>query len=227
MKANTETLLEFGLNSHERIERAIAALQDGKPILLVDDENRENEGDLIVAAEKLTAESMNFLIRNGSGIVCLSLTAEQTERLKLPLMVPEKNEHKQFVAAFTVSIEASHGVTTGVSAADRTRTIHAAINEHAKPSDVARPGHVFPVRAQANGVFSRPGHTEGSIDLMRIAGLKPAGVICELMNPDGTMSRLTEVIQFARQHGLVVLSIPDIIYYRQNSILPLSQEQAA
>lgn len=227
MESETKTLLELGFCADKRIARAIEALQTGKPVILVDDENRENEGDLILAAEKTTPDSMNFLIRNGSGIVCLALTHEQTKRLELPLMVPENLNPSPFMAAFTVSIEASKGVTTGVSAADRTLTVHTAISDHAKPSDLSRPGHVFPVRAQEGGVLTRQGHTEGSIDLMRIAGLKPASVICELMNPDGSMSRLPEIIQFAKHHNLVVLSIPDIIHFRKKNNSTFLHEQAA
>ena len=224
METNKEPLAEFGQTSHDRVTRAMHALQKGLPIILVDDENRENEGDLIVAAEKITADSMNFLIRHGSGIVCLALTPEQTEQLQLAPMVLEKSSRSHFVAAFTVSIEASEGVTTGVSAADRARTIQAAIADNAKPSDLARPGHIFPIRAEKGGLLTRQGHTEGSVELARLAGLKPAAAICELMNPDGTMSRLPKIIQFARQHDLIVLSIPDIISFCKNQVGSISNE---
>jgi 3,4-dihydroxy-2-butanone 4-phosphate synthase len=224
LQINTEPLIEFGQTYHERVNNAMRALCSGRPVVLIDDENRENEGDLIVAAEKVTAVSMNFLIRHGSGIVCLALTPEQTDRLELAPMVSEGSNRSQFVAAFTVSIEASEGVTTGVSAADRAKTIQVAVADDAKPGDLARPGHMFPVRAQEGGVLTRPGHTEGSVDLARLAGLKPAAAICELMNSDGTMSRLPEIIQFARQHDLIVLSISDIIFFRKNQVGSISNE---
>lgn len=197
------------------LKDALMALKAGKPIILVDDESRENEGDLILSAEKATPESINFMIRYGSGILCVTLTEEQADRLELPLMVPKKSSNSHFVAAFTVSIEAASGVSTGVSAADRTRTIQVAANPESKPEDLSRPGHVFPLRARKGGVLVRPGHTEGSIDLMRLAGLTQAGVLCELMNPDGTMARMPEIKQFAREHNLVILSIQEIINYRK------------
>ena len=211
-------LLEFGATSAKRVEQALLALKAGKPILLVDDENRENEGDLILAAEKATLESINFLIRNGSGIVCLTLTENHADRLDLPPMVPQNSNPNSFVAPFTVSIEAKTGVTTGVSAADRLRTIQVAIHPESKPEDLSRPGHMFPLRAKNGGVLTRQGHTEGSVDLAKLAGLTPAGVLCELMNADGTMSRLPEVIQFARQHSLTVLSIPDLVLVRSQGV---------
>lgn len=197
------------------LENALDALRAGKPIILVDDEARENEGDLILAAEKATPESINFMIQYGSGIVCVTLTEEQADRLDLPLMVPKKSSNSHFVAAFTHSIEAAQGVTTGVSAADRAKTIQVAMNPNSKPEDLSRPGHVFPLRARKGGVLMRPGHTEGSVDLMRLAGLIPAGVLCELMNPDGTMSRMPEIKEFAKKHNLVILSITDLIEYRK------------
>lgn len=197
------------------LETALDALRAGKPIILVDDEARENEGDLILAAEKATPESINFMIQYGSGIVCVTLTQEQADRLELPLMVPTKSSNSHFVAAFTHSIEAAEGVTTGVSAADRAKTILAAMNPTSKPEDLSRPGHVFPLIARKGGVLVRPGHTEGSVDLMRLAGLTHAGVLCELMNPDGTMSRMPEIKEFAEKHNLVILSIADLIEYRK------------
>lgn len=197
------------------LEHALEALKAGQPIILVDDEGRENEGDLILAAEKVTPESINFMIQYGSGIVCVTLTEEQADRLDLPLMVPKKSSNSQFVAAFTHSIEAAHGVTTGVSAADRAKTIQVACNPRSKPEDLSRPGHVFPLRARQGGVLVRPGHTEGSVDLMRLAGLTPAGVLCELMNADGTMSRMPEIKEFAQKHNLLILSIADLIEYRK------------
>ena len=197
------------------LETALDALRAGKPIILVDDEARENEGDLILAAEKATPESINFMIQYGSGIVCVTLTQEQADRLELPLMVPVKSSNSHFVAAFTHSIEAAHGVTTGVSAADRAKTILTAMNPSSKPEDLSRPGHVFPLIARKGGVLVRPGHTEGSVDLMRLAGLTHAGVLCELTNPDGTMSRMPQIKEFAQKHDLIILSITDLIEYRK------------
>jgi 3,4-dihydroxy 2-butanone 4-phosphate synthase/GTP cyclohydrolase II len=214
LKPHTESLAEFGKTSSERLDKAVQALRAGRPVVLVDDEGRENEGDLVLAAENVTADSINFMIRHGSGIVCLTLTEEQADKLDLGLMVPKKSSNSNFVAAFTVSIEAKEGVTTGVSAADRAHTIRTAVNERSTAVDLSRPGHVFPLRARDGGVLVRPGHTEGSVDLAKIAGLKPAGVVCELMNPDGTMSRMPEIIEFAREHQLTVLSIPDIISFQ-------------
>lgn len=199
----------------EPLKRALEALRSGKHIILIDDEARENEGDLILAAEKATSESINFMIQYGSGIVCVTLTQEQADRLELPLMVPKKSSNSHFVAAFTHSIEAAVGVTTGVSASDRAKTIQVACNPNSKPEDLSRPGHVFPLRAQKGGVLVRPGHTEGSVDLMRLAGLTSAGVLCELMNPDGTMSRMPEIKDFAQKHNLVILSIKELIEYRR------------
>lgn len=199
----------------DSIRDALEALKVGKPIILVDDEDRENEGDLILAAEKATPDSINFMIQYGSGIVCVTLTQEQADRLELPLMVPKKSSKSHFVAAFTHSIEAAHGVTTGVSAADRARTIRVASNPFSKPEDLSRPGHVFPLIARSGGVLERAGHTEGSVDLMKMAGLTPSGVLCELMNPDGTMSRMPEIKEFAKKHNLVILSIKQLIEYRK------------
>lgn len=204
-------LSRFG-NPTQRVERALESLAQGGGILLVDDEDRENEGDLIYSAEHLTPEQMALMIRECSGIVCLCLTDEKLHELELPMMV-EHNTNKNRTA-FTITIEASEGVTTGVSAKDRVRTIQAAIAPDAKPSDLAHPGHVFPLMAQAGGVLARRGHTEGTVDLMRLAGLQPAGVLCELTNVDGTMARLPEVIVFADHHKMPVLSIEDIAAYR-------------
>lgn len=196
-----------------RVEKAIVALQAGEGVLLVDDENRENEGDLIFAAEHLTEGQMAMMIRECSGIVCLCLTEERLQRLRLPQMVQLNSSTHG--TAFTVSIEAKEGVTTGVSAADRLRTVKAAIADDARPEDLNRPGHVFPLRARPGGVLVRPGHTEGTVDLMLLAGLKPAGVLCELTNPNGTMARLPEIVAFADRHAMTVLAIEDLIAYRQ------------
>ncbi|WP_404426688.1 3,4-dihydroxy-2-butanone-4-phosphate synthase [Thalassospira australica] len=195
-----------------RMERAISDLRNGKGVLVVDDEDRENEGDLIFSAENLTNEQMAMLIRDCSGIVCLCLTDEMATALDLPPMVA--NNTSSMGTGFTVSIEAKVGVTTGVSAADRVTTVKTAIADGARPDDLARPGHVFPLRARAGGVLERRGHTEGTVDLMRLAGFKPAGVLCEVTNPDGTMARLPELIAYAQQHDIVVISIEDIVAYR-------------
>lgn len=210
-----ESLLSRYGNPQQRMEKALTVLGKGKGVLLVDDEDRENEGDLIFAAEHLTVAQMALLIREGSGIVCLCLTDNQINRLQLPMMVEQNTS--QYGTAFTVSIEAKNGVTTGVSAQDRVTTIRAAIREDAVPGDLTRPGHVFPLKAQSGGVLTRRGHTEGTVDLMRLAGLQPAGVLCELTNPDGTMARLPEIVAFAEQHDMPVLSIEDLVSYRQTT----------
>jgi 3,4-dihydroxy 2-butanone 4-phosphate synthase/GTP cyclohydrolase II len=181
-------------------------------IILVDDETRENEGDLVLAAEKVTPEKINFMAKYARGLICLSLTREIVERLKLPPMVPQ-NDSKHGTA-FTVSIEAREGVTTGISAHDRAHTILTAIRPSAKPEDLVRPGHIFPLESRDGGVLIRAGHTEGSVDLCRMAGLTPAAVICEIMNDDGTMARLHDLIRFANEHHLKIASIADIIRYR-------------
>ncbi|MBP9569216.1 MAG: 3,4-dihydroxy-2-butanone-4-phosphate synthase [Aeromonadaceae bacterium] len=208
-----QTLLsQFGSPIH-RVETALEALRAGHGVLVVDDEDRENEGDLIFAAETMTHAQMALMIRACSGIICLCLTSERTRQLALPMMV--ESNSSQFQTAFTVTIEAARGVTTGVSAQDRLTTIRAAIADHAQPQDLHRPGHVFPLRARDGGVLVRRGHTEATVDLMRLAGLKPYGVLCELTNDDGSMSRLPEVVAFAQQHQMVVLSIEDLVAYRR------------
>lgn len=212
---NQSLLSPFG-DAITRVETALTALRLGKGVLVVDDEDRENEGDMVYAAESLTNQQMALLIREGSGIVCVCLPDERVKQLKLAPMV--ENNSSQYGTAFTVSIEAAVGVTTGVSAADRVTTIKAAIADGAVPSDLARPGHVYPLRAQPGGVLTRRGHTEGTIDLMKLAGLKPAGVLCEVTNPDGTMARLPEIINFGEKHDLPVLTIEDIVTYR-NALL--------
>ena len=209
---NQTLLSDFG-TPVERVERAIEALRNGRGVMVLDDENRENEGDMIFAAETMTVEQMALTIRHGSGIVCLCLTEERRQQLELPMMVT--NNSSQFQTAFTVTIEAAQGVTTGVSASDRLTTIRAAIADNAKPSDLNRPGHVFPLRAQPGGVLSRRGHTEATIDLVSMAGFKPAGVLCELTNDDGSMAHAAEVILFAKQHDMHVLTIEDLVAYRQ------------
>jgi 3,4-dihydroxy 2-butanone 4-phosphate synthase len=195
-----------------RIRAALDAMREGRPVALFDDDDRENEADLIVAAERITNESMAMMIRDCSGIVCLCLNDELVRALDLPPMVSSNSS--RYGTAFTVTIEARHGVTTGVSAADRVTTIRAAIADHARPDDLARPGHVFPLRAVPGGVLERRGHTEGTVDLARLAGLKPAGVLCELMNPDGTMSHGEQVTRYAAQHNLPCLTIAELVEYR-------------
>ncbi|MES2131005.1 MAG: 3,4-dihydroxy-2-butanone-4-phosphate synthase [Bacteroidota bacterium] len=206
-------LTAFGENYKTRVELAIRALQNGKGILLVDDENRENEGDLIFAAQSMTAPDMALMIRECSGIVCMCITEDKAEALQLPFMV--QNNNSKFQTAFTVSIEAKEGVSTGVSAKDRVTTIQTACADNALPEHLARPGHVFPLVAKQNGVLTRPGHTEGSVDLMILSGLKPMAVLCELTNVDGTMARLPEIAAFANRNKLTVLSIEDLINYRK------------
>ncbi|MDL1955585.1 MAG: bifunctional 3,4-dihydroxy-2-butanone-4-phosphate synthase/GTP cyclohydrolase II [Candidatus Desulfofervidus auxilii] len=196
------------------IEEAIEDIRQGKMIILVDDEDRENEGDLCVAAEKVTPEIINFMAKYGRGLICLALTAEKVEQLKLPLMSSDTHPSPPHGTAFTVSIEARKGVTTGISAHDRAVTILTAIADDAKPEDLVIPGHVFPLRARPGGVLVRAGHTEGSVDLARLAGLKPAAVICEIMNDDGTMARLPDLEKFAQKHGLKIVTIADLISYR-------------
>jgi 3,4-dihydroxy 2-butanone 4-phosphate synthase len=208
-----DTLKLFGNDSQERIEKALEHLQNGNGIILMDDEDRENEGDLIFSAHTMSTTDMALMIRKCSGIICLCLTNEKADLLDLAFMVKENTS--SFQTPFTISIEAKEGVTTGVSAKDRLTTIQVACNTNAKTSDLAKPGHVFPLRAKNNGVLERKGHTEGSIDLMKLAGLKPEAVLSELMNDDGTMAKIDTITQFASEHNLMVLSIQDIIYYRK------------
>ncbi len=195
-----------------RIAAALDAMREGRPVVLKDDDDRENEADLIVAAEKLTDAIMALLIRECSGIVCLCLPDDKVRALELPPMAAANGS--RYGTAFTVSIEAREGVTTGVSAADRVTTIRAAIAENAKPADIVRPGHVFPLRAMPGGVLARRGHTEGTVDLAILAGLKPAGVLCELMNADGTMTRGAHVERFAQERGLPMLTIAELVEFR-------------
>jgi 3,4-dihydroxy-2-butanone 4-phosphate synthase len=202
-------------HDREAIARVTQALKDirrGKMVILTDDEDRENEGDLVMAAEKVSPQAINFMAKHGRGLICLSLTEERLKQLHLPLMVTDNSS--SFGTAFTVSVEAAHGVTTGISAADRAHTIKVCVSKNAKPTDLVRPGHIFPLRAREGGVLVRTGQTEGSVDLARMAGLFPAGVICEVMNDDGTMARRSELQRFAKRHGLTLLSVADIITYR-------------
>lgn len=212
-RINHHSLLENFGNSLQRVKRAIETLQQGQGILLVDDEDRENEGDLIFSAQHLTTQQMAMLIRECSGIVCLCLTDARVKQLQLAPMVSLNNS--RYKTAFTTSIEAAVGVTTGVSAKDRLTTVKAAISPEAIPSDLHQPGHMFPLRAAPGGVLERRGHTEGTVDLMQLAGLEPAGVLCELTNPDGSMARLPQIVQFAHKHQLVVLSIEDLVIYKK------------
>jgi len=197
-----------------KIEDAIADIRDGRMVILVDDEDRENEGDLTLAAEFVTPEAINFMARHGRGLICLSITEEKANSLQLPPMVHDNSS--AFGTAFTVSIEARRGVSTGISAHDRSTTIRTAIAKNARPEDLVRPGHVFPLIARKGGVLVRTGQTEGSVDLARLAGCIPAGVICEIMNEDGTMARMQDLRKFASEHGLKIISIKDLIEYRMH-----------
>ena len=200
------------------IEEAIEEIRRGRMVVLMDDKNRENEGDLCMAAEKVTPEAINFMARQGRGLICLPLTEEKVKQLALPMMVSDNTS--PFGTAFTVSIDAAEGISTGISAADRAHTIRVAIADDAVPEDLVTPGHIFPLRARKGGVLVRAGQTEGSVDLARLAGLKPAGVNCEVMNDDGTMARLPDIEKFAAQHGFKVVTIADLIQYRmQNDCL--------
>jgi 3,4-dihydroxy 2-butanone 4-phosphate synthase/GTP cyclohydrolase II len=197
------------------IDEAVDALRDGRMIIVVDDEDRENEGDLTIAAEKVTPEVINFMAREGRGQICLSMTGERLDELDIPLAVSDNTT--QFSTAFCVPIDAKYHVTTGISAADRAATVLAAVDPGTKPSDLARPGHVSPLRARTGGVLVRAGQTEAAVDLARIAGLYPSGVICEIMNEDGTMSRVPELSRFARRHKLLMITIADLISYRMRT----------
>jgi 3,4-dihydroxy 2-butanone 4-phosphate synthase len=207
-------LSRFG-TPEERAQRAFEQIRRGGGVIVVDDEDRENEGDIIYAAETITTEQMTLLIRECSGIVCLVMTDDRLKALDLPMMVDDNTS--QFGTAFTVTIEARYGVTTGVSAADRVRTIQAAIAPDAIPEDLVRPGHVFPLRAHPDGILGRQGHTEATIELMRQAGMRPVGVLCEVMNHDGTMARLPQLADFARRHDMPMVSIDDLLASRKET----------
>jgi 3,4-dihydroxy 2-butanone 4-phosphate synthase / GTP cyclohydrolase II len=194
------------------IEEAVAEIRDGRMIIIVDDEDRENEGDLVCAAEKVTPEIINFMARYARGLICLPLTEDRCDELHLTTQVAENTSY--LGTAFTVSIDARRGITTGISAADRATTILVAVDPESRPQDLCRPGHIFPLRAKNGGVLVRPGQTEASVDIARIAGLYPAGVICEIMNEDGTMSRLPQLQEFAAQHNLKMISVADLVRYR-------------
>ncbi|WP_241574504.1 3,4-dihydroxy-2-butanone-4-phosphate synthase [Rosenbergiella nectarea] len=210
---NQNTLLsEFG-TPEQRVELALQALRENRGVMVLDHEDRENEADMIFAAQSMTVEQMALTIRHGSGIVCLCITEQRREQLALPMMV--EHNSSAYGTGFTVTIEAAQGVTTGVSAADRLTTVRAAIADNAVPGDLNRPGHVFPLRAREGGVLTRGGHTEATIDLVRLAGYAPAGVLCELTNDDGTMARAPEAIIFAKQHNMPVVTIDDLVAWRQ------------
>lgn len=194
------------------IEEAITAIQAGEMIIVVDAEDRENEGDLVMAAEKVTPEAVNFMTRYGRGLICVPMTGDRLDELDLPVMVPRAQDHMG--TAFTVSVDARRGITTGISAHERAHTIRTLIDPATRPQDLVRPGHIFPLRAKPGGVLRRPGHTEAAVDLARLAGLYPAGVICEILNEDGTMARLPQLREFAREHGLKIVAIADLIRYR-------------
>jgi len=198
----------------KRVQRAIDDVRSGKFVILVDDEDRENEGDLCLAAERVTPEAVNFMAVHGRGLVCVTLSEEQVKQLELPMMGAPGHRAARLGTAFTVSIEAREGVTTGISAADRAHTIRLAASPSARPEDLVVPGHVFPLQARRGGVLVRAGQTEGSVDLARLAGLSPAGVICEIIRDDGEMARLPDLEQFAERHGLAILTIADLIAYR-------------
>ncbi|HBG45710.1 MAG TPA: bifunctional 3,4-dihydroxy-2-butanone-4-phosphate synthase/GTP cyclohydrolase II [Deltaproteobacteria bacterium] len=198
--------------SIKRIEEALSLIREGKIVILVDDEDRENEGDLCMAAEKATPEAINFMAKYGRGLICVTLTEGRADELNLPNMVDDNTS--LFRTAFTISVDAKEGVTTGISASDRAKTILTCVDDSARPEDLVRPGHIFPLRARTGGVLVRTGQTEGSVDLSRLAGLKPAGIICEIMNDDGSMARMKDLESFAKEHGLTIVTIADIIEYR-------------
>lgn len=211
-----ENLLEQFGDARSRVECAVASLRSGRGVLVVDDENRENEGDLIFAAETLTEEQVAALIRDCSGIICVCITEEKARQLDLPMMVPDNTS--RYGTAFTISVDARENVTTGVSAADRLEAVRIVAADDSTRADLAAPGHMFPLVARGNGVLERPGHTEATVDLARLAGFRPCGVLCELTNPDGTMARLPQVAAYAREHALPLVSIRDLAAYRKGEI---------
>ncbi|MGN0835445.1 MAG: 3,4-dihydroxy-2-butanone-4-phosphate synthase [Candidatus Spyradosoma sp.] len=210
MKTEISLLEQFG-DARSRVENALAALRAGKGVLVSDDADRENEGDLIFAAETLTTEQVAMQIRDCSGIICICVTPEKARALELPMMVPDNTS--RYGTAFTISVDAAKNVSTGVSAADRLEAVRVVLADGSTRADLAAPGHMFPLVARAGGVLERPGHTEATVDLMRLAGLKPCGVLCELTNPDGTMSRLPEVAAYAKKHGFPLVTIEDLVAY--------------
>lgn len=214
MTSSAEPRLTIDPGVLERVHAAFEEMRQGKMVILVDDEDRENEGDLTLAAEKVTPEAINFMAKYGRGLICLALDEDQVARLDLPMMRAPGRDGPPLGTAFTVSIEAATGVTTGISAADRARTIEVASSPDVRPRDVVTPGHVFPLKARRGGVLVRTGQTEGAVDLARLAGLRPAGVICEIMKDDGTMARMPDLEVFAEEHGLRILTVADLIEYR-------------
>jgi len=207
--SNTSGAIRFRFNT---IEEALEEIRKGRMVIVVDDEDRENEGDLTMAAELVTPEAVNFMTKAGRGLICVPLTAERLEQLRLPLMVTENTS--PYETAFCISVDAKHGVTTGISAADRAATIRALVDPKTQPGELSMPGHIFPLRARAGGVLTRAGQTEAAVDLARLAGLQPAGVICEVLNPDGTMARVPQLMRFARRHGLKLITVKALIEYR-------------
>src|SRR6187431_2699559 len=199
------------------IEDAVEAFRAGQMIIVVDDEDRENEGDLTIAAEKVTPDVINFMARHGRGLICLPMTGDRLDELRIPLMVQDEQNSARFGTAFCVPIEAKHGTTTGISAADRARTVLAAIDPGTNPMDLARPGHMFPLRAVPGGVLQRSGQTEAAVDLARLAGLIPAGVVCEIMKDDGTMARVPDLVGYCAQHDLKMVTVADLIEYRRRT----------
>jgi 3,4-dihydroxy 2-butanone 4-phosphate synthase/GTP cyclohydrolase II len=213
--------------AHSSIEEILEDYRNGKMVIITDDEDRENEGDLMMAADKVTAQDINFMARYGRGLICLTLTEDRCEQIGLPLMVGDNNGAR-FSTNFTMSIEAADGVTTGISAADRARTVQAAVAIDAKPEDIVMPGHIFPIMAQPGGVLSRAGHTEAGIDFARLAGRDPSSVICEILNEDGTMARLPDLVEFAEEHDLKICSIAELIRYRlekEPTVIPVKDTE--
>lgn len=207
-----EQFVPMAEDPDQRVREAVEDIRNGRMVILIDDEDRENEGDLVLASQMVTPEAINFMARHARGLICLTLTEERVTELQLNPMVPDNTS--RYETAFTVSIEARAGVTTGISAADRSRTIQVAIDPNTKPSDLARPGHVFPLRARKGGVLVRTGQTEGSVDLARMAGLYPSGVICEVMNDDGSMARLPDLLRFGQEHKIRICTVADLIRFR-------------
>jgi 3,4-dihydroxy 2-butanone 4-phosphate synthase/GTP cyclohydrolase II len=199
------------------VEAAVAAIARGEMVIVVDDEDRENEGDLTIAAEKITPAAINFMMTHGRGLICMPMTGQRLDELQIPLQVPQQLNSTQFETAFCVGVEAKRGTSTGISAPDRARTVQTAINSRTKPADLVRPGHIFPLRARDGGVLVRAGQTEAAVDLARIAGLYPAGVICEIAKADGTMARVPDLARFARRHKLLMITVADLIRYRMRT----------
>src|SRR5262245_58384454 len=199
------------------VEAAVDAIRRGEMVIVVDDEDRENEGDLTIAAEKITPAAINFMMTHGRGLICMPMTGQRLDDLQIPLQVPQQQNSTQFETAFCIGIEAKRGTSTGISAPDRARTVATAIDPRTQPTDLVRPGHIFPLRSRDGGVLVRAGQTEAAVDLARIAGLYPAGVICEIAKADGTMARVPDLARFARRHKLLMITIADLIQYRMRT----------